>query len=106
MNPTMDRQISWECKISYTSDSDEVEQWQNWLHEITTLNSNMMIGSLCCVSKKVRDLPTYDGLREVDVFLDTFEREKLEKQCFQTLNWVLRATPSRWWGMHKGSFDE
>ena len=65
----------------------------------------MMIISLHCVSTKVRDLPTYDGLNEVDTFLDAFEREVLEKQRFQALDWVLHAMSVRWWGTHKGSFE-
>ena len=102
----MDGHISWERESSYTLDSDEeIERWQNQLHEVTTLNYNMMTRSLRCVSTKVRDLPTYDVLSEVDAFLDKFEREVLEKQCFQALNWVLCSMPVRWWAMHKGSFD-
>jgi hypothetical protein len=66
----------------------------------------MMTRSLRCVSSEVRNLPTYDGLNEVDTFLDAFEREVPEKQCFQALDWALRATPARWWGTHKGSFDD
>ena len=54
----------------------------------------------------MRYLPTYDGLGEVDAFLDQFEREVLEKKQFKALNWVLRAIPTRWWGMHKGNFDD
>jgi len=42
----------------------------------------MMTISMHCVLKKVRDLPTYDGLGEVDAFLDIFEREVPEKQHF------------------------
>jgi len=61
----------------------------------------MMTLSLHYVSTKVRDLPTYDGLNEVDTILDAFEREVLEKQHFQALYSVLRATLTRWWGMHK-----
>jgi len=62
VNPTVDGWIAWEHENSYTSDSDEeMEGWQNWLHEVTTLNCNMMIRLLCYVSKKVRDMPTYDG---------------------------------------------
>jgi len=52
-----------------------------------------------------RDLPTYDGLGEVDVFFDRFEREVPKKQCFKALNWILHATPARWWGMHKGILE-
>ena len=79
---------------------------QVWDSTVTTLNCNMMTRSLRCVSTKVRYLPTYDGLSEVDTFLDKFEREVLERQRFQALNWVLRATLVRWWGTHKGSFDD
>ena len=53
----------------------------------------------------MRDLLSYDGLGEVGTFLDKFEGEGLEKKCFQALNWVLRATPARWWCTHKGSFE-
>ena len=59
---------------------------------------------LCFVRGK--KLPTYDGLNDVDIFLDAFEREVLEKQHFQTLDWALHAMPTRWWGTHKGSFDD
>jgi len=63
-------------KRSCTSDSDEeIERWQNRLHEVTTLNCNMMTKSLRCVSTEVRDLPMYDGLSEVADFLNRFERE-------------------------------
>jgi len=40
----------------------------------------MMTQSLHCVSSEVINLPTYDGLNDVDIFLDAFEREVLEKQ--------------------------
>lgn len=42
----------------------------------------MMTRSLHCILTEVRDLPTYDGLSEVDTFLDKFEREVPEKQHF------------------------
>lgn len=45
-----------------------------------------MTRSLHCVLLEVRNFPTYDGLNYVDVFLDAFEREVLEKQCFQALD--------------------
>ena len=66
----------------------------------------MMVRSLHYVSLEVRDLPTYEGLSEVDDFLNRFERGVPEKQWFKDLNWVLRAKPARWWGMHKGSFED
>lgn len=66
----------------------------------------MMNQSLRCVSSEVRNLPYYDDLIDVDHFLDAFEREVLEKNRFQALDWALCATPARWWGMHKDSFDD
>ena len=107
MNPTVDGHITWERESSCTSNFDEeIERWKNWLHEVTTLNCNMMTSSLHYVLMKVRDLLTYDALNEVDTFLDAFEKEVLEKQHFQALDWVLWATPVRRWGTHKGSFDD
>ena len=56
MNLTVDGMISWERESSYTSGSDEeIEQWQNWLHEVTTLNCNMMIRSLNCIKLEARE---------------------------------------------------
>lgn len=98
MNLIMDGRISWEHEISFTLDSDEeIERWQNWLHEVTTLNCNMMVRSLCCVTRKVRDLSMYDRLSEVDDFLNKFESEEPEQQWFDALKWALCAMPARWW---------
>ena len=66
----------------------------------------MTTKSLHCVSSEVRNLPHYDGLTDIDHFLDAFEREFLEKHRFQAVDSVLRATPARWWGTHKDSFDD
>lgn len=70
------------------------------------LHCNMMTKSLCCVSSEVGYLPHYDGLTVVDCFLDTFEREVLEKHRFQALEWVLHTTPARWWSTHKDNFGD
>jgi len=67
----------------------------------SNLICNMMTRSLCCVLTKVWDIPSYDGLSEVDTFLDKFEREVLEKQCFHALDWVLHAIAARWWITYK-----
>ena len=79
VNPTTHGRISWERESSYTSNLDEkIERWQNRLHEVTTLNYNMVIRSLCCVTTEVRDLPMYDGLKIVGDFLNEFEKEVLD----------------------------
>lgn len=79
VDPTSDGRISWERESPYTLDSDkEIEQSQNWLHEVTTLNCNMMIRSLHCVTMEIRDFPRNDRLTMVDEFLKKFESEVLE----------------------------
>ena len=76
VNPIVDGKITWDRESSCTSGSDEeLEHWQNRLHEVTTLRFNMMTRSLCCVSLEVRNLPTYDGINDVDDCLDAFESE-------------------------------
>ena len=80
MNPTTDGRISWERNSSCISDLDEeLERWKNQLHEVTMLNCNMMIRSLCCVTIEATKLPTYDGVTVVDEFLDKFESAVLEQ---------------------------
>ena len=86
INPTIDGRIAWDRESSCTSDSnEELEHWQNRLHEVSTLCCNMMAKSLHCVSSEVRILPYYDGVTGVDKFLDAFESEVPEKHH------------SRWW---------
>jgi len=42
----------------------------------------MLTQSLHYLSLEVRNIPSYDGLNDADVFLDAFEREVPEKQFF------------------------
>lgn len=75
-NPIADGRISWERESSCSLDSDEeVEQWQNRLHEVTTPNCSMMVRSLSCVTTEARELPTYDGFIVVDEFLKNFKAQ-------------------------------
>ena len=66
----------------------------------------MMTRLLCCVATEVRDLPMYEGLSEVDDFLNKFEKEVPEEQQFDALKLVLRATPARWWDTHQHNFED
>jgi len=94
VNPIENGRISWDRESCGTSNSNkELEHWQNRLHEVSMLHCNMMTKSLCCVSLKVRRLPYYDGLTDVDKFLDAFEREVPEKHRFQTLDLACTLHP-------------
>lgn len=65
-----------------------------------------MMRPLHCVSMEGRELPTYDGLSEVDNFLRKFEREVPEQQRFEVLKWVLCTMPTRWWGTHQSNYED
>jgi len=87
VNPTVDGLITWDRESSYTSNFDEeLERWQNRLHEVTTLSCNMMTQSLGCLLSEVINLPTYDGMNDADIFLDALEREVSENQRFLALD--------------------
>ena len=73
IKPTDDGKITWDRDSSYTLNSDEeLEHWQNQLHEVSTLRCNIMTKSLQCVLTKSRKLLHYDALTDVDLFLDEF----------------------------------
>lgn len=63
----------------------------------------MMMESLRCVLSEVRKIPYYDGLTNVDKFLDAFEHKVPEDHHFQALDLALHTTLARWWGMRKYS---
>lgn len=69
VNLIADGRISWEHESSCTSDSDEeIERWQNRLHKVMTLNCNMIVRSLRCVTTEARELSTYDGWKKIQCF--------------------------------------
>ena len=83
INPAVDERIKWDRDKSCTLDLDEeLEHWQNRLHEVSTLHCNMMKKSLWCISTEVRKLLHYDGLNDVNLFLGEFEREVPEENHF------------------------
>lgn len=105
INPTIDGQITQDREKSCTSDSnEELKHWQNRLHEVSTLCCNMMVKSLQWVSTKVRKNFHYDGLNNVNIFLDEFEREVPEEHRFLALELALHPMLTRWLGMHKEIF--
>ena len=81
VNPMTDERISWEHDSPCTLDSnDEIEQWQNRLHEVTTLNRNLMVRSLRRVMTKARELSTYAGATNVEEPIDRCEKARMEQK--------------------------
>jgi len=104
VNPTTNRRISWERDSSCTLDSnEEVEHWKNRLHEVTTLNFNMMIRSLRYVTTEAREPQTYDGVTTMDELQEKFESVVPEQQQYAAMEGALCTTPAQGWNAHQGT---
>ena len=51
-------------------------------------------------------LPRYEGFPNIASFLEEFEEKVTKSQRFSGLDYVLKATPARWWGTQKQSIFE
>ena len=58
------------------------------------------------VGTEASELPTYEGLPNLASFLTEFEEKVIEHQRLSTLDYVLKATPAKWWVTHKESISE
>lgn len=98
MNPTTDERLSWECDNSCMPDSnEEVERSQNRVHEVTTLNCNMMIRSLQRETTEVRTLPASDDATNGAEFINHWGTTVMEQKRPDTQEEVLRATTTQGW---------
>ena len=76
VNPTAKGDLSWERDSSCTLDSgQELENWQNALHEVSTRRCARITKSVHCMTFEVCNLPSYDGLGDVNTFLDDYEEQ-------------------------------
>ena len=53
------------------------------------------------VENELRELPTYEGLPNLVTFLSEFEGLVIEPHHLYVLDYVLKATPARWWVTQK-----
>ena len=58
------------------------------------------------VGVKESELHTYECLPILAYFLVELEEKFIESQRFSTLDFVLKVTPTRWWGTHKKSISK
>lgn len=76
VNPTAEGKLSWEQDISCTSDLDsELENWHNRLHEVSIRHCARITKSIHCMISEVCNLPSYDGLGDVNTFLNDYEEQ-------------------------------
>ena len=53
------------------------------------------------IGSEVWEPPRFDGLRDVQGFIEEFEEQIPTKQRIKVLDIALKATPARWWATHK-----
>ena len=58
------------------------------------------------VENELHELPTYEGLPNLATFINEFEGLAMECKCLSALDHVTKATPTRWWGVHKNSITD
>jgi hypothetical protein len=49
----------------------------------------------------VWDPPRFDGLREIEEFIEEFEEQVPRELIIEYLYIALKGKPVRWWGKHK-----
>ena len=104
VNPIDDGMLSWRCEISCVSDSEVgLENWQQCLHEFSGRRLARITKSLRWIGSEVSTLPIFDGLLDIQIFVQEYEAQVPCSERLQYLVVVLRATPTRWWTTHQGN---
>ena len=82
-----------------------MENWKNQVHEVSIQKCVRIMKSLRWVGTEVCDLPTYEGLPNLESFLTNFEEKVSEPQRLLSLDVALKDTIARWWVSHKQSIS-
>ena len=71
------------------------------MHEVSMRKCARITRFVRWVGVEASDPPTYEGLSNLASFLIEFEVKVTESQRLSALDFVLKATPAKWWGTHK-----
>jgi hypothetical protein len=74
INPTIDGNLRWRSESACSSDSEEaLENWQNIMYEVSTWRCARLTKVVRWIGIEVSNLPTFDGLNNLETFLFEFE---------------------------------
>ena len=76
------------------------------MHEVSMPKCTIITKSVQWVGTEVCDLPTEEGLPNLESFLTDFEDKVIENQHLLSLELALKDTPARWWVAHKKTILE
>jgi hypothetical protein len=83
-----------------------LENWQQRLHEVSTRRCARIDRAVRWVGTEIREPPSFHGVNDLEEFLTKYEEEVLENQRLLSLDIALKATPARWWGVHKETIQD
>jgi len=102
-----DGKMSWRSTSSCDSDSDQdLENWQNRLHEVLMRRCAYMTKSLRWIGFEVCEPPSFNGTNDLDSFVYMYQMKIPEKGWLRALDVALKATPARWWSTHKKHIED
>jgi hypothetical protein len=76
------------------------------MYEVSTRRCARLTKEVCWFDTKLSNLPTFNGLNNLETFLFEFEGIVPVQKRLLALNEALKATPSRWWETHKKNIME
>jgi hypothetical protein len=76
------------------------------MYEVSTRRCASLTKEVHWIGTEVINLPTFDGLNNLETFLLEFEGIVPIQQRFLALEEALKATPARWWESHKKNIVE
>jgi hypothetical protein len=71
------------------------------MYKVSTRRCSRLTREIRWIGTRVSNLPTFDGLNHLEVFLLEFEETVAVQQILLALDEALKATPKIWWGTHK-----
>ena len=71
------------------------------MYELSGRRCAYLTRALRWIGVEICEIPTFDGLSEIQEFLQKYEVKVPLDQRLKALDVALRATPTRWWATHK-----
>ena len=82
-----------------------MENQKQRLHEVSTRRCPCITKVVHWIGSEVLEPPRFDGLREVEEFIEEFEGHVPTELRTKALDIALKATPTRWWSPIRKHWD-
>ena len=76
------------------------------MHEVSIRRCTRLTREVRWIDTTVSNLPTFDGLNQLEAFLFDFEEIVPTQQRLLAMDEALKETPTRWWETHKNNITD